>query len=344
MGQVEAPAYFGERAAIFDRPHNFAKVADSASVTLHCIPSARFLHEMDRRPAFAQAVARIVRAKQDVLGSFRDFSAAVTQPSLRGQAVLSVAELEGLYREIGPAIHAGLHDSDIDVAAWVYALRRLPANVTRTYQYLLSPTIPPYLLPTVARDLLRARRREEGRAQGQGGASARVSAGAPGEGEHEQEDSGAPDPTQLAAAASSALSFRATPPGSPSMEGGDGAPANELPGGAAHESARPVPTADRRRYAWEVGGKTIVLLRDESTDLLDFTSLLCTHRSASEAARCPRVRGTQRALAPPHVPDSLCCARGPDRTRPPAASRRASCGDACSRPHTLTPFSAAWPR
>lgn len=283
---MEAPAFFGERAAIFDRPHNFAKVADSAAVTQHCIPSASFMRAVEQSPAFAQAVARIVRAKQDVLGSFRDFSAAVTQPSLRGQAVLSVSDLEALYREIGPAIHAGLHDIAIDVAAWVYALRRLPANVTRTYQYLLSPTIPPYLLPTVARDMLRTRRREEQRARGLPAAPARVLKGSQGQDE-EQEDSGAPAPSQLAAAASSALSFRATAPGSPAMEGADSAPASELPGGTAHESARPVATADRRRYAWEVGGKTVVLLRDESTDLLDFTSLLCTHRCERQLSSIP---------------------------------------------------------
>eukprot|EP00759_Apiculatamorpha_spiralis_P016265 PhF_6_TR2254/c0_g1_i2/m.3862 len=57
-----------------------------------------------------------------------------------------------------------------------------------------------------------------------------------------------------------------------------------------------VPTKERRRYAWQVGsqGKTVVLLRDSFTDLLDFLTCFCIH---VVEARKLRVRITALPLA-----------------------------------------------
>jgi len=41
-----------------------------------------------------------------------------------------------------PALHPGIHSSEIDTGAWMYAIRRLPANITQVYLFMITTQVP----------------------------------------------------------------------------------------------------------------------------------------------------------------------------------------------------------
>lgn len=45
-----------------------------------------------------------------------------------------------------PALHQKIASPELDFAGWLYAVRRLPSNVTRTFVFVIARQIPPVFL------------------------------------------------------------------------------------------------------------------------------------------------------------------------------------------------------
>lgn len=137
---VTAGHYIGERAALFQEARA-VRVEAIDRVRALTIPGDRFVRLVHESTAFAQALGSILRDKQGIFLPFARFRVALLQEVSAGS--VDLRRLLPLYEALRPALHP--HASDpvtLDVGALSYAVRRLPADVTRTFAYYLTDTLP----------------------------------------------------------------------------------------------------------------------------------------------------------------------------------------------------------
>jgi CRP-like cAMP-binding protein len=131
--------YFGERSALFGDERRFQVVANGHVCCL-VMSGETFLDVIQQSIAFAQALARNLRQKQNLFVALEVFHAAVNESVANG--VLDLSKLLKSYRQLAPALHPGAVRSEIDTGAWLYAIRRLPENITQSFVMLLSSNLP----------------------------------------------------------------------------------------------------------------------------------------------------------------------------------------------------------
>lgn len=142
---ISAGSYFGERAPLFDAPRAY-QVRAMVPTRLLEIPGSVFLELLQRSAAFAQAVGGILRVKQGVFHHIDNFLAEISHGASQGS--ISLQRLIPLYRRLEPALHPGANRTEaIDFPALLYAVRRLPDNITRTFMLFLADDLPPLYAP-----------------------------------------------------------------------------------------------------------------------------------------------------------------------------------------------------
>jgi CRP-like cAMP-binding protein len=140
LGVLEAPRFFGERAALFDETRPVTVRALTAA-TCYSIEAERFLRLLKEDVAFAQALGELLRDKRAIFAAFDRFRAELLHGVANG--AISLRRLLPLYHALEPALHPRYADDDtIDWSALSYAVRRLPANVTRTLTFFLTDELP----------------------------------------------------------------------------------------------------------------------------------------------------------------------------------------------------------
>lgn len=137
---IEASHYFGEWEPLFGVPRVYSIRATRACFCF-ALTGERFLSIVSSSPRFALALGAILRDRQGIFASFERFKVELIRGAGRGH--LTITDLLPLYEKLEPAIHSGLASTEIDTAALAYAVRRLPANVSATFAYLLTDSVPP---------------------------------------------------------------------------------------------------------------------------------------------------------------------------------------------------------
>lgn len=140
LSTIDPGHYFGERAALFEMPRAVSLRALGA-VGAWSLPGQDLLQLIERSPAFAMAMAGGLRTKQGIFHAYGRLYARLLALVDKREFLLS--DLLPAYRELCPALHQGLREERIDVAALSYAVARLPAAVTRTMSYYLAGDLPP---------------------------------------------------------------------------------------------------------------------------------------------------------------------------------------------------------
>ncbi|SIQ59174.1 Cyclic nucleotide-binding domain-containing protein [Alkalispirochaeta americana] len=132
--------YFGEWEAIFCEPRLFGARARGEGL-LFWIPGQRFRELLRESPACSQGFGTILRDNQGIFSGFDRFTGRLLKEADEGY--INIEGLLPLYRSLHPAIHPRVTDPHrLDTAAFHYALRRLPENVTRTFAFLLVDEFP----------------------------------------------------------------------------------------------------------------------------------------------------------------------------------------------------------
>jgi CRP-like cAMP-binding protein len=139
LSTVEPGHYFGERAALFEKPRRITCRARGQVVT-HALPGKELLALIDQVPTFAQAIASTLKTKQGIFLAYRRLYARLLSLIDRREFLLS--ELLPAYRDLAPALHPHLADPQVDVDALSYAIPRLPVEVTQTFYYYCTGTLP----------------------------------------------------------------------------------------------------------------------------------------------------------------------------------------------------------
>ncbi len=138
---IEPGHHFGERAVLLgDRKRAFEARA-LGSVRCYALSGEAFLALLGRSPVFARAMGQILREKQNIFMAFDRFMAEVLHGVAQGR--MDFSALVTRYRALQPALHPHVDDhATIDFDALAYAVRRLPAHVTRTLVWFLADELP----------------------------------------------------------------------------------------------------------------------------------------------------------------------------------------------------------
>ncbi len=137
---VSAGEYLGEWEAVFHENRQYSARALELCVVLR-IKAADFVDTLGKSPGFAQSMGTILRDAHGIFSAFDRFKVALMQHVNQGH--IGIGELLPLYRKLEPALHEGAADDRrLDLNALLYAVRRLPANVTRTFAFLLLDELP----------------------------------------------------------------------------------------------------------------------------------------------------------------------------------------------------------
>lgn len=137
---IEPGSLFGERSSIFDLPRKWTtRALEPASCLV--VDGERFLALAAGSRAFAQALGAKLRDGQGIFDAFDHFLAELQRAAALGH--IEIRRFMELYKKLEPAIHAHAGDEGIiDWDALLYAARRLPENVSRTFLFLLTDNLP----------------------------------------------------------------------------------------------------------------------------------------------------------------------------------------------------------
>lgn len=145
---IEAGHYFGEWEPLFDEPRVFEVRALEPTVC-YVLSGARLLELVEASRPFTQALGNILRDRQGIFSGFDHFIVELIRCANRGY--VPMAPMLHLYQALQPALHPLVCEpTEIDFAALEYAVRRLPANVTRVFAFLLTDQLPEGFCPPQA--------------------------------------------------------------------------------------------------------------------------------------------------------------------------------------------------
>ncbi|AFG38681.1 cyclic nucleotide-binding domain-containing protein [Spirochaeta africana] len=140
VNSIHTDHYFGEWEPLFRIPRRLRITAREHTVCYR-LDGDTFLQILQDSAEFSLAFGTTLRDKQGIFAAFDRFKTALLRSVDKGH--ISVAAMVGYYRELEPALHPRLADRRcIDIAALNYAVRRLPANLTRTFALLLTDELP----------------------------------------------------------------------------------------------------------------------------------------------------------------------------------------------------------
>lgn len=131
--------FFGEQAALFDRPRRLGARART-DARLFVLEGEAFLSLVTTGRVFAQSLGNALRDKYGIFASYQHLYARVL--ALLDRRAFLLSDLVAAYRQLLPALHPYLANDAIDVGALGYAVARLPEGVTSTSFYYLCSALP----------------------------------------------------------------------------------------------------------------------------------------------------------------------------------------------------------
>jgi hypothetical protein len=140
LNVVESGSYFGERACLLGEPRRF-EVRALENCACLAIPGSRFLRLLSESRPFAQAFGTKLREGLGLFDAFDRFAQEIAHGVDKGH--IEIRKLAEVYKSLEPALHPAAGDEvQIDWDALSYAVRRLPANLCRTFVFLLTDNLP----------------------------------------------------------------------------------------------------------------------------------------------------------------------------------------------------------
>ena len=231
------------------------------------LPAKAFLTVLARSKPFAQSIGRKMSEHMDVFRAMKDFVRSIFSLEASTSEYLDLPLILEKYAKIENCIHSKCNSPEIDTSAWLYAVRRLPDNITSTFCFDLGRALPPFIADRMRKALELVERKQQQQATNQ---------------------------LLLAASASTARSASANwlPPSRGSSFSAAATADSQAAAASGTGDIVFIPTKERRRCCWELGvkGKTLVLLRDGFTDMLDFITCLCVHIFEAKTLRA-RLQG-----------------------------------------------------
>lgn len=116
-------------------------IAASEKVVVFTVDFQTYRDLYKRHINFRYALIRKIQLKRRVFDGIESFAQVVLGPTQQGGNLNFSAILQA-YKNLKPALHQKMLERVIDVDAWIYAVKRLPTNITSTYVFLMYSEIP----------------------------------------------------------------------------------------------------------------------------------------------------------------------------------------------------------
>ncbi|KAH9600774.1 hypothetical protein LSM04_005313 [Trypanosoma melophagium] len=145
-GKLKPGMLFGFDACVFEESSTLRYVAgnDSERTVVALLPLVRVKRILKENARFAQSVGHSI-AQEYIFIPVREFCRYVFAPTADMNEYLPLWIILHRYTKIDNVIHTKLFSNEIDTAAWGYALKRLPENVTTTFCFDLVLALPPFV-------------------------------------------------------------------------------------------------------------------------------------------------------------------------------------------------------
>jgi hypothetical protein len=127
---------FDDQFVIFDEKRERRAVAKvSTSVLVIPASSIEMLLEDASEMRFAQALGTRLRISLGIASSLSGFEFALRAALQSGS--LDIRNIIPAYKQLSPAIHVGANSASLDMAAWSYAVHRLPSQINEVGRTIL---------------------------------------------------------------------------------------------------------------------------------------------------------------------------------------------------------------
>lgn len=119
----------------------YAHAIASGRCLVLAIAGSAFMQVLRPGSLYALALARNLMVKHDIFGHLAAFRTLVLDGVRSGS--IPIDEMLARYKRMNSALHTHANDPHVlDLAAWSYAVQRLPECVTATYVWLICATLP----------------------------------------------------------------------------------------------------------------------------------------------------------------------------------------------------------
>ena len=142
---------FGFDACLFGISDYTVVTASYSCIVLN-IPSNILLSSLIPDKQFTVMVGSNLLNKQRIFSEVENFRNYVAECVESGE--INLKKLLKVYKNIDSSLHPGRKSEDLDIAAWRYAVNRLPENLCSTFMYFISTALPDmYNDPKIIKDV-----------------------------------------------------------------------------------------------------------------------------------------------------------------------------------------------
>ena len=138
---IKKGTFFGVDGPLFGK--RFYSIMAATNMTLLQIPLTTFEKLLTKDSVFTLSIARNLAVKHNILETLNSFKTFVRQCRVAHE--VDKEELINRYKRIESCLHPLCNSTEIDVDGWLYAIRRLPSNVTSTFIFHISTKTPDML-------------------------------------------------------------------------------------------------------------------------------------------------------------------------------------------------------
>ena len=139
VGEIRAPAYFGELAVLFQQKRK-ADIIAASNVTCLLVEGVFLQKLLWNNISFRYAFANILRHKQQILNPYQTFLTILFNK--KNEGTFSLSDLLPYYLNLWPILHTFCNENIIDFSALSYVVPHLPENITSINTILLSQHFP----------------------------------------------------------------------------------------------------------------------------------------------------------------------------------------------------------
>ena len=133
---------FGVDACLFGETA-YSVITASFTTKIMLIPIQTFFALLNCEKQFTLILGRNLLYKQNIFSALEKFTSYTAEAINFGE--VNISDLVKIYKKIGSALHPHIKSINLDISAWNYALQRLPDNLTNTFIYHLTNTMPEIL-------------------------------------------------------------------------------------------------------------------------------------------------------------------------------------------------------
>lgn len=130
---------FGADACLFGET-DYSILTASLITKILMIPTSTFLQLLNCEKQFTLILGRNMLYKQKIFSALEKFNSYTAESSNIGE--VNIQKLVKIYKKINSSLHPYRKSKNIDISAWNYAIQRLPENLTSTFVFHLSNSLP----------------------------------------------------------------------------------------------------------------------------------------------------------------------------------------------------------